>query len=189
MKKTLNKSMLIKATTLSALLGTLIVVGTSMASDAPKSLNEDPISLAQAIEIAKKATGGIVVEAEREMERGQAIYEIELQNEAGAEIKTVVKATTGEVILNKTRREDDDDKDHRGGRYDDDLEDALWLSGLKEGTYLSLEQALAQAENQVGGQAWSIELEDDHDELYYEVELLDAQGKQVELRIDALVAR
>jgi uncharacterized membrane protein YkoI len=182
---TMKKTMIFKPAAISAVLGlsAMMAVGTANAGDAPKSLNEDAVSLVQAVEIAKNATGGVVLEAERDVEMGQAVYEIELASETGEEIKTVVSATTGKVILTKTRRDHDDHHD------DDDVEDAIWLSGIKDGTYLSLEQALMQAETQVGGKAWSIEQDDHRGEPSYEVELLDANGKRVETRINAMASK
>lgn len=180
----MKKTMIFKPAAISAVLGlsAMMAVGTANAGDAPKSLNEDAVSLVQAVEIAKNATGGVVLEAERDVEMGQAVYEIELASETGEEIKTVVNATTGEVILTKTRRDHDD-------HHDDDVEDAIWLSGIKDGTYLSLEQALMQAETQVGGKAWSIEQDDHRGQPSYEVELLDANGKRVETRINAMASK
>ena len=182
----MKKTMIFKPAAISAVLGlsAMMAVGTANAGDAPKSLNEDAVSLVQAVEIAKNATGGVVLEAERDVEMGQAVYEIELASETGEEIKTVVNATTGEVILTKTRRDHDDDH-----HDDDDVEDAIWLSGIKDGTYLSLEQALMQAETQVGGKAWSIEQDEHRGQVSYEVELLDANGKSVETRINAMASK
>ncbi|WP_078754457.1 PepSY domain-containing protein [Enterovibrio nigricans] len=153
---------------------------TAYAGDAPNSLNQDSVSLLQAVEIAKNNTNAVPMEAERDVEMGQAIYEIELIGKNGEEIHTVVNATTGEVILTQQRRDHDDD-DH-----DDQVENALWLSGVTSGQYLSLETAVQQAEAELGGKAWSVEMDDDHNSITYEIEMLNANGKRVETKIDAV---
>ncbi|KXF82385.1 PepSY domain-containing protein [Enterovibrio coralii] len=148
---------------------------TAYASDAPKSMNEDAVSLLQAVEIAKNSTGATPFEAERDVEMGQAIYEIELIGKNGEEIHSVINAQTGEVILTQQRRD-----------QDDQLENALWLSGVNGGKYLSLESAVQQAEAEFGGKAWSVAMEDDHNNVSYEVEMLNANGKRVETEINAM---
>ncbi|MDD1784279.1 PepSY domain-containing protein [Enterovibrio sp. ZSDZ35] len=155
---------------------------TAYASDAPTSMNQDSVSLLQAVEIAKNNTNAVPMEAERDVEMGQAIYEIELIGKNGEEIHTVVNATTGEVILTQQRRDHDDD--HHDD--DDQVENALWLSGVNNGKYLSLETAVKQAEAEFGGKAWSVEMDDDHNSLTYEIEMLNANGKRVETKIDAV---
>nr|WP_086940757.1 PepSY domain-containing protein [Thaumasiovibrio occultus] len=162
----------------------------SYAEEAPTSLDQDAISLTQAVSIAKQSTGATPMEAERDVEMGQAIYEIDLINQNGEEVHAVVHAKTGEVILTQQRRGGDegDDEGHDDGD-DDQLENALWLSGVNKGDVLSLEQAVAKAEAQMGGKAWSVELEDEDDALLYDIELLNANGKHVETQISASPAK
>ncbi|WP_407334356.1 PepSY domain-containing protein [Enterovibrio sp. 27052020O] len=177
MKKNIN----FKPAAISVLLGmsAMMAMGTANAGDAPTSLNQDAVSLLQAVEIAKNETGGIPLEAERDMKKGQAVYEIELSAADGQEIHTVVDAQTGDVILTKKRRDHDDD-------HDDQVEDAMWLSGVNSGKFLSMEQAVMQAETEFNGKAWSVDADDHFGKLTYDVELLDANGKRVETRIDAV---
>ncbi|WP_028021669.1 PepSY domain-containing protein [Enterovibrio calviensis] len=179
MKNTMN----FKPAAVSVLLGmsTMMAMGAAQASDAPTSLNQDAVSLLQAVEIAKNETGAVALEAERDMKKGQAVYEIELASADGQELKTIIDAQTGDVILTKKRRNHDHD-DH-----DDQVENAMWVSGLKNNTYVSLEQAVAQAEAEFGGKAWSVDVDDHWGDITYEVELLDANGKRVETHIDAMV--
>ncbi|MFK0570704.1 PepSY domain-containing protein [Endozoicomonas sp.] len=177
----MKKSTIFKPAVLSIMLGmgAMMTMGTANADDAPKSLNEDAVSLLQAIEIAKNNTGGVPLEAERDVEMGQALYEIELTGKNGEEIRTVIDAQTGKVILTKNRSNHDDD-------HDDQLENALLLSGINSGKYLSLEQAVKQSEAAFNGKAWSVEIDDDHNSLSYEVELLNASGQRIETRINAI---
>ncbi|MEZ8141934.1 PepSY domain-containing protein [Enterovibrio sp. FF113] len=177
MKKNIN----FKPAAISVLLGmsAMMAMGSANASDAPTSLNQDAVSLLQAVEIAKNETGGIPLEAERDVKHGQAVYEVELSATDGQEIHTVINAQTGEVILMQKRRDHDDDQD-------DQVEDAMWLSGLNNGTYLSLEQAVIQAETEFGGKAWSVDVDDHFGKITYDVEMLDANGKRVETHIDAV---
>lgn len=177
----MNKSNIFKPAALSVILGisAMITMGTANAGDAPTSINEDAVTLLQAIEIAKNNTGGEPLEAERDVEMGQALYEIELAGKNGEVIRTIIAAQTGEVILTKNRRNHDDD-------HDDQVENALLLSGINNGKYLSLEQAVKQSEAEFGGKAWNVEMDDDHNNVSYEVELLNASGQRIETRINAL---
>lgn len=178
----MKKTMIFKPAVISVLLGmgAMMAAGSVTAGDAPASLHEDTVSLAQAVEIAKNATGGVAFEAERDVEMGQAVYEIELLKTPGEEINAVINATTGEVVF--TRKRDHDD--HRG--HDDELmEDAMWLNGIQGGSLLSLEQAVMKVESEFGGKVWSIEQDDHLGQPSYEIELLDANGRQIETRINA----
>ncbi|ELT90156.1 hypothetical protein CAPTEDRAFT_201224, partial [Capitella teleta] len=121
-----------------------MAVGSANASDAPTSLSEDAVPLLKAVEIARNHTGAEPLEAEREVEMGQAMYEIKLADKNGEEIKTIIDAQTGEVILSNHRSGHDND-------HDDQLENALWLSGISNGKYLSLKEAVQQSESEFGG--------------------------------------
>ncbi|WP_439437622.1 PepSY domain-containing protein [Salinivibrio costicola] len=159
-------------------LGAMLVVGAANAGEKPKTLHSDAVTLIQAVETAKKTADGIVIEAERDVVMSQAVYEIEIISDTGEEINTVVSAATGEVILTNTHR-----------NHDNDVEDAIWLAGIRNGTFLSLEQALMQAEAQVDGKAWRVEQDDHLDRPYYEVDLLNTSGNHVEIKIDARVLK
>lgn len=183
----MKKTMIFKPAIVSVVLGmgTMLAASTATADDdAPASLHEDAVSLVQAVEIAKNATGGVAFEAERDAERGQAVYEIELLKTPGEEIHAVVNATTGEVMFTKRRDHDD----HHG--HDDELmEDAMWLNGIQAGTLLSLEQAAMNVESEFGGKVWSIGQDDHYGQPSYDIELLDANGRHVETRINAKVVK
>ncbi len=172
----MKKSNIVKSAALSAIIGmsAMMTTGSANAGDAPKSLSEDAVPLLKAVEIARNHTGAEPLEAEREVEMGQAVYEIKLADKNGEEIKTIIDAQTGEVILSRSRHD-----------HDDQLENALWLSGISNGKYLSLKQAVQQSESEFGGKVWSVEMEDDHNTVSYDIELLNARGQRIETRVDA----
>ncbi|MBV7297212.1 PepSY domain-containing protein [Enterovibrio paralichthyis] len=179
------KKNVFKPAALSALIGlsAMMAVGTANAGDAPNTMNQDAFSLLQAVEIAQNTTGGVALEADRDMEHGQAVYEIELVGKDGMDIKAVINASNGEVIKTKSRR------DHDGDDHDDDMTDAEWMSHINNGTFMSLEQAVKQAEAEFGGKAYSAEHDDDHGRTSYEIKLVDANGKRVEKHLDANIAK
>ncbi|WP_422448754.1 MULTISPECIES: PepSY domain-containing protein [unclassified Endozoicomonas] len=174
----MKKSNLVTSAALSAIIGmsTMLATGSAKAGDAPTSLSDDALSLLKAVEIARKHTGAEPLEAEREVEMGQAVYEIKLANKNGEEIETIIHAQTGEVILSKQRT----------GHDNDQVENALCASGISNGRYLSLKEAVKQSESEFGGKAWHVEMEDDHNKVSYEIELLNSRGQNIETRIDAI---
>lgn len=179
------KKNVFKPAALSVLIGlsAMMAVGSANASDAPQSMNQDAFSLLQAVEVAQNNTGGVALEADRDIKRGEAVYEVELAGKNGMEIKAVINASTGEVIKTQSRRDHDDDD------YDDDISDAEWMANIANGSFLSLEQAVKQAEAQFGGKAYSAEQEDDFGRTGYEIKLVDANGKRIEKHIDANIAK
>jgi len=72
-----------------------------------KGLLTAKLSMEEAIATAKTQFPGQVLEAELEREDGQAIYEIEIANTAGAVTEVKVDAQSGEVLSSEI--EDDDD--------------------------------------------------------------------------------
>ncbi|MBW8185971.1 PepSY domain-containing protein [Shewanella nanhaiensis] len=181
----MNNSSVFKTAAISTLLGlsAIAAVGSANADDAPILPNQDSVSLLQAVALAETNTGGITIEAEREVKMGQAIYEIELLGKNGEKVYTAINIQTGDVILTDNRRKRDEHDDE-----DDKLEDALFLSGLNSGQYLSLEEVVKQAETQFSGKAWSVELDDDHGSLAYEIKLMTVNGKQIETEVNALTS-
>ncbi|MCC4798354.1 hypothetical protein BCT30_02525 [Enterovibrio norvegicus] len=182
----MKKSSVFKPAAMSTLLGmsALMVMGTAYAhDDAPKSMTEDSVTLLQAIELAKTNTGGIPMEAERDVEMGQAFYEIELAGKNGESYYTVINSSTGEVILNSNHRRKHGDDHHDS---DDQLENALWLSGLNSGQYQSLEDVVKQAEAELSGKAYSVEIDEHRGNYVYEVKLVTANGRTVETEINAM---
>lgn len=170
----MKSSITTKPIILAAALTTIFSAG-AFADDAPANIDADAVSLKQAIMVAKKHTGGEPMEAEREVEMGQALYEIELIGDNGNNFYTVISATTGEVVISREKHERD---------HDDLIEQAAWLSGVKSGQFKSLEAALSDAENQNSAQVYEIELEDDHN-VSYEMKLVKADGSTMETRLAA----
>ncbi|QIZ76472.1 PepSY domain-containing protein [Ferrimonas lipolytica] len=183
----MKKSSLSKSITLATAFsfGALFTIGAAYANDAPATSTTDKISLLQAVSLAQSNTGATAFEVERESEMGQAFYEIELVGTEGQTIYTAIHSETGEVLLTKERRSRNK-KHHKGN--DDQLENALWLSGLNRGLYLSVEDVVKQAQAQYDATAYSIELEDEDDALIYEIELVNAAGKEIEVEINAHIA-
>ena len=179
----MNNTSVFKTTAITTLLGlsAMMAIGSANADDAPTALNQDSISLLQAVALAETNTGGVTIEAEREVKMGQSFYEIELIGKDGEKIHTAINTQTGDVILTSRRNKND-------GDHDDKLEDALFLSGLSSGQYLPLADVVKQAEKQFDGIAWSVELDDDHGNDFYEIKLMTINGKQVETEVNALTS-
>ncbi|MFT5704951.1 MAG: putative membrane protein YkoI [Shewanella sp.] len=177
----MNNTSVFKTTAITTLLGlsAMMAIGSANAGDAPTLQNKDSVSLLQAVALAETHTSGVTIEADREVKMGQSFYEIVLIGNNGEKIHTAINTQTGEVILSNTRRNNDDD-------HDDKLEDALFLSGLNSGQYLSLAEVVKQTETQFDGKAWSVELDDDHGNSAYEIKLMTVNGQQVETQVNAL---
>lgn len=130
------------------------------------------VGLTSAIEAAQAQFDGGVLEAELETHDGSLVYEIDLVSD-GAVHQAIVDAKSGEVLsleeqtLSGTWR----------GWFDDDRLQAAQAAG---GTLLD---ALAAAEQRIGGQATEASLEEEDDRLFYEVEIETAQGDR-EVLID-----
>lgn len=140
------------------------------------ALQNAKVSLSQAIDAAKAETGGTAVEAEFEAGRGKAFYELDLIAADGSEIEVRVDAETGDVVLAEV------DRDERDG--DDEDEAVITLAALN-GLNMTLEEAILRAETEAGGQAIEAELELEDGQAAFEVELLKADGSEVELTFDA----
>ena len=135
------------------------------ASDEAGGGTGNVVGLASAIEAAKGRLDGGVLEAELETQGGNLVYEIDLVAD-GSVHQAVINAETGEVLsleeqtLTGTWRE----------WFDADrLQAAQGASG-------TLAAALAEAEQQAGGQVTEASLEEEDDRLFYEVEVETAQG-------------
>lgn len=173
----MKKSALFKPAALSAVigLGAMMTMGTAFAGDSTTAMNQDTVSLLQAVATAKANTGGMPMEAERDVDMGQSIYEIELAGKNGETIFTAINSQTGAVIMTRT---DDTTGHHHDCDEDDHLENSLWVSGVNNGQYISMENAVKQAENQYGGKAYSVEMDEHHNQFTYEVKLLTANGQK-----------
>lgn len=74
------------------------------------------ISLTEAINIAEQATGGQSSEAEFEMEKGVAAYEVEITMADHSEVDVLIDAQSGAILS----KESEHDKDDHGKDHDDD---------------------------------------------------------------------
>ncbi|MCF1426385.1 MAG: PepSY domain-containing protein [Shewanella sp.] len=150
-------------------------VGSGFAADAPSHMNADAISFKQAIAIAKQQTGGQPMEAEREMSKGKAVYDIELVATQGKESKVRIDANTGKIIRMRETIEHD---------RDDIQEQVDWLAGIASGKYVTLDDALSQAQRIQKGQVYEIELDDDYG-MHYKVKFILADGSKAKVKISA----
>ncbi len=142
------------------------------------ALSQAKVSLAQAIEIARKEVKkGHLVEAELEMSDGRPTYEVEfLSGQAVKEVE--IDGVSGKVLETETESIDEKHKDRVAA-----FEKALGQ------TKLTLTQAVEIAQKKVpGGKAYEAEFELEDGKLACEVELL-AGGKFMEVEIDATTGK
>lgn len=125
------------------------------------------VGLASAIEAAKGRLDGGVLEAELETRDGNLVYEIDLVAD-GSVHQAIVNAQTGEVVSLEEQT--------LTGTW------AKWFDADRlqaaQGASGTLADALASAEQQVGGQVTEASLEEENGRLFYEVEVETAQGDQ-----------
>ncbi|MGQ9370008.1 PepSY domain-containing protein [Azospirillum sp. ST 5-10] len=131
------------------------------------------VGLAKAIEAARGAFDGRVIEAEREMRDGRFVYEIDLVK-GGDVHRAIVDAQSGTVgsvdkrMLASTWR----------GWFGDDHRAAV------ESLSTDLGARLAEVERQTGGRAHELSLEEEGGRLFYEVEVITPTGDR-DVLVDA----
>ena len=179
MKSLSSKKSIIVGLTSTLVMGSALFAASSFAKQGVPDLSKVQISLQQAISAAQQQNSGTVIEAELENEDGQLVYDIELQQEDGSQVELQVNPLNGSVspVVGKGHGKwGDDDKV--------DGDENISLTSLK----FSLGEAIAQAESKTGGQAYEAELESDDGRLTYEVELVGANGNEIEFELDATKA-
>lgn len=92
----MNVTNLLKSTAIATVLG-LSAAGISSADDQPIDTT-GAIDLLAAIEIARSAVPGTVLESEIEDENGLIIWEIEITDSAGSSHEIEINALTSEII-------------------------------------------------------------------------------------------
>lgn len=130
-------------------------------------------SLGEAIRAAEAALpGGIAVEGELEADRERPYYEIDVDTDEGIR-RVVVNAEDGEIFS-----VDDTSFGESVGRFLVDLftDDATVAPG-------DLQRAVEAAERELGARA--VEAELDGEEPVYEVEVIDDDGRQIEVTVNA----
>ncbi|MDM5205766.1 PepSY domain-containing protein [Cytobacillus kochii] len=131
--------------------------------------NEGTLSIEEAIKTAQEEGKGKVTDVELEWERGNLVYNVELQGN-GTETDVELNANTGEVLKVKSEKEDEQDEEIT-------LDQKLF----------SASDAIQLAEKEADGEFSELQLDHDNGTLIYDIEL---EGKQeAEIKIDALTGK
>ena len=172
---------------LATLAGTLALGGAaatvaraeSSSNDAAvQALGAAKLTLADAIRTAETAGQGMVTGAEFEIKDGKPVFDVTTQNGA-AETDHLIDPATGAILASTPDVEDAD-----GDSGTDEASELTALQGAK----VSLLQAITAAEGQ-GGKALSAEYGQEDGMLAIEVEMADASGKTVDLKVDAMTGK
>ncbi len=133
------------------------------------------LTVDQAIAKAQEAAGGTVESAD--LEHG-SVWEVELLTDTGEQREVRVDAA-GKVTQ-------DDGSHDKGDKRDkgEDSEDAAEAAALKAAK-VTAAQAAATATGSVSGTVTSVELEDEHGQAAWEVEIRDGNGAEHKVFVDA----
>lgn len=164
---------------LAAVFGVMFA-GSAMASDAPQAINADPVSLKQALEVAKAEFDAEPIWADRQAQMGQVLYNIQLVNAQGKVFYTMVSAQTGDVSLAYVKIEREPEQV---------LKNAAWLSGVTEGRLQNLVEVIEDTEVAYDGQVYKIELDEDDgifsNHLAYEMKYVNVKGSSKKAKLRA----
>lgn len=173
---------------LATLAGTLALGGTvatvaraeTSSNDAAtvQALGAAKLTLADAIRAAEAAGQGMVTGAEFEIKDGKPVFDVTTQN-GPAETDHLIDPATGAMLASTPDVEEVD-----GDQGTDEASELTALQGAKVG----LLQAITAAEGQ-GGKALSAEYAQESGALSIDVEMADASGKTVELKVDAMTGQ
>lgn len=128
-----------------------------------KQTKETTIGIEKAIQIAKKAVPGTVIEAEIDKEDGRIMYEVEIINNS-KKTEFDIDAYTGKIIDQKTKTTNKS------------------ISATK--TVIDIEQAIAIALSEFPGTVIEVELDKENNYLVYEIEIK-GDRKEADFDIDA----
>lgn len=143
-------------------------IGNDEAKKATSKQTSELITIEKAADIALNEESGEVVDIELDAKRGNAIYEIEIQNK-GKEADVKLDAFTGEVLSVKSNQDDDDDDDT-----------ALPF----EKGVLNINKAIKIAEEETSGKVKEVNIDLENGTLIYDFELK-GNKDEVELTLDA----
>jgi uncharacterized membrane protein YkoI len=148
-----------------------LVVAAGFATDDDEKQRADAlakasITLSEAVTRAEAKTGGKALEAELEVKKDQAFFEIETVKD-GVVVEVKIDAKSGEV----TSTEEEKDK-----------KPSKEAEAIKTAT-VTLAGAIVQAEAAAGGRAVEAELEGEKDQAVFEVGVL-KDGVKIEVKID-----
>jgi len=173
---------------LATLAGTLALGGTvatmaradSHSDDAAtvQALGTAKLTLADAIRTAEAAGQGMVTSAEFKIKNGKPVFDVTTRS-GPAETDHLIDPASGAILASTPDVEDAD-----GGSGTDEASELTALQGAK----VSLLQAITTAEGQ-GGKALSAEYGQEDGALAIEVEMADASGKTVDLKVDTMTGQ
>ena len=133
-----------------------------------------PKGISDAIRAAETATGGKAIEAEFDDHKGAAAYEV--KTVAGDKIaKVKIDAASGQVVETK-------DKGTLAGKDDDDVVDPAKMT-------VSLLDVVTKAEAESGGKVMSVGHESEDGTAQTELEIVKADGSQLDYTFDATAAK
>ena len=125
------------------------------------------ITAAEATAIAEATVGGALVEIERSLEGGRAVYEVERQLTDGRSFEVTIAASDGTVLAIEQEV------------------DTPVATPVEEDTLIGVDAAVAAAIAEVGGTLIEAELEREGGIRFYEVELRGTDGIVREVAVDA----
>lgn len=140
-----------------------------------QALGTAKLTLADAIRTAETAGQGMVTGAEFKIKDGKPVFDVTTQN-GGAETDHLIDPATGAMLASTPDVEKSDG--------DSDGNEASELTAL-QGAKVTLLQAITTAEGQ-GGKALSVEYAANDGALAIEIDMADAAGKTVEMKLDAM---
>lgn len=130
----------------------------------------DPLDAQAAVGVALAAVpGGAVIEVERETHHGQAVWEVVVRDPNGRGIELKIETTTGDILKRES-------------------ENLPWYA-KDSAPKIDIREAIAIALAATPGTIEETELDWEQGRLVWEVEILTANGRLVELDIDAVTGR
>lgn len=143
-----------------------------------QALGAAKLTLDDAIRAAEAAGQGMVTGAEFKTKDGKPVFDVTTRN-GTAETDHLINPATGAMLASTPDVEDADG--------DSDTDEASELTAL-QGAKVTLLQAITAAEGQ-GGKVLSAEFAQEDGALAIEVEMADASGKTVDLKVDAMTGK
>ena len=171
MKTTLSVSSLTLAIALGLGMNSAAHAISSREADA---LNKSAVSLAQATQIAEKQEAGKTINAEFDIEKDRAIWEVKVLGAAGVK-EYKIDASTGAVV----KVEDE----HIRGKLINFVT-GMNLADLNNAK-TPLAQAVSDAEKKMGGKAVKVEVEHEHGAIQYDI-FVRAGDKTNKVKMEAM---
>lgn len=161
----------LRTTTIALTLASAAFAGSAFASTADKlaAAKAATMDLSQTIAAAQSQHGLKVVEADIELKKKQPVYEVKGVNAQNHDVKLKVSGVDGKVL--ETKDEGGAQKKHT---------DRLIAAKI------SIEDAIATALKHTPGKAVKVDLDDHLGVLSYDVDVINAAGKKVEVRVNAV---